>query len=225
MFVMQDIMRTRVKICGLTRGEDVGAAVQAGADAIGLVLYPGSKRAVSLEQAQQLRQAVPAFVSVVALLVNASPDNVQAVIDQVRPDVLQFHGDETPQDCQRYGHRYIRAFRIGGPRMQTPQEVLDAARQYPDAAGWLFDTYSAGYGGSGVAFDHSLLANVLASDQARPVILAGGLDDALMADTVGRVRPYAVDVSSGVEAAPGIKSADKIRAFIQAVRAADSAGV
>lgn len=214
-------MRTRVKICGLTRDEDVRAAVSAGADAIGLVFYPGSKRAVTVEQACRLRQCVPAFVSVAALFVNAAPHEIQSVLEQVKPDLLQFHGDETPEDCRRYGHRYMRAFRTGGPGMNSARQVLEAALQYPDAAGWLFDTYSEGYGGSGVAFDHHLLDDVLRSEQARPVILAGGLKEEVMAHTLQQVRPYAVDVSSGVESAPGIKQADKIRAFIQAVRAAD----
>ena len=214
-------MRTRVKICGLTCVDDVNAAVQAGADAIGLVFYPGSKRAVTIEQARLLRAKVPAFVSVAALFVNAAPTDVQAVIDRVQPDVLQFHGDETPDYCRQFGRRYMRAFRMGGPGMDSAAKVLAEAQQYPDAAGWLFDTYSAGYGGSGEVFDHGLLADVLASEQSQPVILAGGLNDALMANTLRQVRPYAVDVSSGVETAPGVKSGDKIRAFIRAVRKAD----
>lgn len=215
-------MRTRVKICGLTRAQDVKAAVQAGADAIGLVFYPGSKRAVTLEQARQLRQHVPAFVSVVALFVNADPDHVRAVIEHVQPDLLQFHGDESPETCMAYGHRYMRAFRIGGPQMDTAENVLKAAQNYPDAAAWLFDTYSAGYGGSGVAFDHRLLAAVQASGQARPIVLAGGLDDASIGDAMHQSRPYAVDVSSGVEDSPGIKNEQRIRSFIHAVHDADA---
>lgn len=215
-------MRTRVKICGLTRIEDVHAAVQAGADAIGLVFYSKSKRAVTLEQAHVLRQAVPAFVSVTALFVNADPQFVEAVIKQVQPDVLQFHGDESSESCRSYGHRYMRAFRIGGAQMQTTEQVLRATQPYQDAAAWLFDTFSTGYGGSGVAFDHGLLADVQASGQSRPLVLAGGLDAGTVGDAVKAVRPYAVDVSSGVEVSPGIKSAQQIQAFIQAVRAADA---
>lgn len=214
--------RTRVKICGLTRCEDVQAAVQAGADAIGLVFYPDSKRAVSIEQARLLRQAVPAFVSVVALFVNADSADVRAVIEQVQPDLLQFHGDETPEVCRAYGRRYMRAFRIGGPAMETPAQVRAATLTYPDAAAWLFDTYSTGYGGSGVSFDHDLLASVQGSEQSRPVVLAGGLDAATVGDAIRAVRPYAVDVSSGVETSAGIKSAERIQAFIQAVRQADA---
>lgn len=213
--------RTRVKICGLTRTGDVQSAVQAGADAIGLVFYEGSKRAVSIEQGRVLRQAVPAFVDVVALFVNADPDHVQAVIDQVQPDLLQFHGNESPPACQGYGRRYMRAFHVGGPGMDSAGHVLEAALAYPDAAAWLFDTYSTGYGGSGVAFDHSLLAAAQASGQARPVVLAGGLDASSVGEAVHAVRPYAVDVSSGVEASPGIKSAQRIYDFIRAVRRAD----
>lgn len=214
-------MRTRVKICGLTRPQDVQAAVQAGADAIGLVFYPGSKRAVTLEQARQLRQHVPAFVNVVALFVNADPDHVRAVIEHVQPDLLQFHGDESPETCMAYGHRYMRAFRIGGPQMDTAENVLKAVQDYPDAAAWLFDTHSAGYGGSGVAFDHRLLAAVQASGHGRPIVLAGGLDDASIGDAIHQSRPYAVDVSSGVEDSPGIKNEQRIRSFIQAAHDAD----
>ena len=221
--MMPEYMRTRVKICGLTRPQDVQAAVQAGADAIGLVFYPGSKRAVTVEQARQLRQRVPAFVNVAALFVNADPDDVRTVIDQVQPDVLQFHGDESPETCAGYGRRYIRAFRIGGPQMDTAERVLQAALEYPDAAAWLFDTYSAGYGGSGMSFDRRLLAAVRTSEQARPIVLAGGLNGLSVADAIQQLHPYAVDVSSGVEASPGIKSEDLIRAFIMAVDQADKA--
>lgn len=221
-FTMPDTMRTRVKICGLTRIQDVHAAVRAGADAVGLVFYPGSKRAVTIDQARELRQHVPAFVSVVALFVNAEPDYVHQVIQHVQPDLLQFHGDESPDACAAYGHRYMRAFRIGGPQMDSADLVLQAALQYPDAAAWLFDTYSAGYGGSGVAFDHGLLAAVSASPVARPIVLAGGLDATSVADAVIPLRPYAVDVSSGVESSAGIKSESRIRAFVQAVRDGDA---
>lgn len=216
-----DRRRTRVKICGLTRQEDVHAAVQAGADAIGLVFYADSKRAVSIEQARGLVQGLPAFISVVALFVNADSAYVRAVIDQVQPDLLQFHGNETPEVCRAYGRRYMRAFPIGGPGMETAEQVLGAAQAYPDAAAWLFDTYSSGYGGSGVAFDHGLLSSVRGSSQARPVVLAGGLDALTVDAAVRTARPYAVDVSSGVEASAGIKSAQRIQAFIQAVRQAD----
>src|SRR5690625_1024391 len=135
---MQDAVRTRVKICGLTRQEDVQAAVQAGADAVGFVFYADSKRAVSLEQARALRRHLPAFVSAVALFVNADPDYVKAIIKHVQPDVLQFHGDETPESCSAFGHPYMRAFRIGGQGMETPQQVCRSAMAYLDASAWLF---------------------------------------------------------------------------------------
>ena len=216
---MTNAQRTRVKVCGLTRPEDVAAAVQAGVDAIGLVFYPSSKRAVSLSQASRLRNAVPPFVSVTALFVNAAVEQVQAVIDQVAPDVLQFHGDEEPEYCEGFGKRYIRAFRVGAPGLDTPTSLLDECRRYASATAWLFDSYSAGYGGSGHAFDAQLLSKVSSATDSRPVILAGGLTVATVADSIRAVRPYAVDVSSGVESAPGIKSPEKIAAFLQSVAA------
>jgi len=214
-------MRTRVKICGLTREADIASAVQAGADAIGFVFYPGSKRYVAPAQAGLLRRAVPAFVDVVALFVNPDPADVQAVLDQVGPDLLQFHGDESPHDCARYGTRFLRAFRAGAPGLDTADTLAAACRAYGQASGWLFDSYSAGYGGSGQAFDHTLLAGVRADAQARPIVLSGGLTAASVGPAIEAIRPWAVDVSSGVESAPGQKSPDKIRALIDAVRQAD----
>src|SRR3546814_329512 len=211
--------RTRVKICGLTRPEDIDAAVQAGTDAIGFVFHAPSKRAVNLEQARALRQRVPAFVSVTALFVNAPENEVRAVIDRVQPDLLQFHGDESPEYCASFERRYLRAFRVGGPELNTPLAVLEACRRYPSASAWLFDSYSAGYGGSGLAFDIDLLSELRQARDSRPLILAGGLKPETLAQLVRQVRPYAVDVSSGVESAPGIKSADKINAFMQALQA------
>ncbi|CFP69765.1 N-(5'-phosphoribosyl)anthranilate isomerase [Bordetella pertussis] len=200
-------MRTRVKICGLTREQDIASAVQAGADAIGFVFYPASKRHVDPARAAQLRREVPAFVDVVALFVNPRPDEVQAVLDHVAPDLLQFHGDETPQDCGRYGRRYLRAFRAGAPGLDSAAGLAAACRQYADAAGWLFDSYSAGYGGSGQG--------------SCAIVLAGGLHPGNVADAVRAVRPWAVDVSSGVEDAPGIKSAGKIRQLMAAIKSVD----
>lgn len=213
--------RTRVKICGLTRAGDVAAAVQAGADAIGLVFYPASARFVSLGQAHSLRAAVPAFVDVVALFVNATREQVQAVIDQVRPDLLQFHGDESPDFCASFHHRYLRAFRLGAPDLDSPEAVLHTCRQFGGAVGWLFDSYSPGYGGSGRTLDPALLQAVRRSPDSRPIILAGGMNPASVAASVQLVQPYAVDVSSGVESSPGIKSAEKIQAFIRAVSEQD----
>lgn len=209
--------RVRVKICGLTRIEDVHASVRAGADAVGLVFYSKSARAVSLLQARKLRDAVPVFVDVVALFVNATRAEVQDVIDQIGPDLLQFHGDESPDFCAGFGRRYIRAFRLGGSQLASSDAVLENARRYSSAAGWLFDSYSSGYGGSGLAFDASLLRGVQSAQDGPPLILSGGLKPPTVASLIESVRPYAVDVSSGVEASPGIKSAEKIKAFIDAV--------
>lgn len=214
--------RTRVKICGLTRPDDIDAVVAAGADAIGFVMYPGSKRAVSIDAARLLRRRVPAFVNVVTLFVNADPADVHRTIDLVQPDLLQFHGDESPDYCASFGHRYLRAFRVGGPGTETAPAVRQACEAYPHASGWLFDSYSAGYGGSGLAFDPLLLDQVSRSPNTPALILAGGLTPATVTESIAALHPFAVDVSSGVEQAPGVKSADKIRAFLAAVARADA---
>ncbi len=212
--------RTRVKICGLTRPEDIQCAVQAGTDAIGLVFYPPSSRYVTLDQASRLRACVPALVSTVALFVNAEPTEVRTVLDRVGPDLLQFHGDESPEYCSQFGHRYWKAFRVGGPGLQTPAAVLAACRRFPDAAGWLFDSYSTGYGGSGLALDPELLLAIARAPDCRPVILSGGLTPESVHASIHDLHPFAVDVSSGVEVSGGIKSAEKIHAFMDAVRSA-----
>tara|TARA_R110000851_G_scaffold333421_2_gene513042 strand:+ start:104505 stop:105161 length:657 start_codon:yes stop_codon:yes gene_type:complete len=209
--------RTRVKICGLTRAEDVSAAVAAGADAVGLVFYPPSSRYVSPENARLLRSQVPAMVSVVALFVNASSDQVKHIIDEVQPDILQFHGDESPEACEQYRHRYMKAFRVGAPGLDTPQAVLDTCRRYDSASAWLFDSYSDGYGGSGKQFDLGLLEAVTANSGSRAVVLAGGLNSDTVGAAIQRAQPFAVDVSSGVESSGGVKCASKIRAFMQTV--------
>ncbi|WP_124081717.1 phosphoribosylanthranilate isomerase [Pigmentiphaga humi] len=211
--------RTRIKICGLTREQDVEAAVAAGADAIGLVFYPPSKRALAPARAAELRRLVPPFVDVVALFVNAAEAEVRAVLEQVRPDLLQFHGDETPAQCERYGHRYLKAFRVGGPGTETSQALLKSCEPYGSAAGWLFDSHSEGYGGSGRVFDWSLLGNA----SVRPVVLSGGLHAENVVQAIASVRPFAVDVSSGVEQSAGIKCADRIARFVARVAEADTA--
>lgn len=215
------ITRTRVKLCGFTRPEDARAAVAVGADALGMVFFSKSRRAITIAQAKAIRETVPAFVNVVALFVNPDPDYVEEVIEKVSPDLLQFHGTESPRACERYGRRYMRAFRVGGPGMETREEVLEECRRYSSASAWLFDSFSAGYGGSGEGFDLSLLGAVRNAPDARPMVLAGGLAPDNVADSIRRLRPYAVDVSSGIEEAPGIKSADQMSAFIAAVRGAD----
>lgn len=214
--------RTRVKICGLTRVQDITAAAAAGVDALGFVFYPESSRALTLEQAVDLRQAVPAFVDLVALFVNASASQVQDVIDRVGPDYLQFHGDETPEFCASFGRRYLRAFRVGAPGLDTAHGLLKDCQRYGEASAWLFDSYSAAYGGSGKGFDTGLLSEVQAYSHSAPMILAGGLDAQTLAHRVTKLRPYAVDVSSGVETSPAIKCQEKIQAFMAAIQDADS---
>lgn len=209
-------MHVRSKICGITRVQDALAAVEAGADAIGLVFYAKSPRAVSVEQAAAIVQALPPFVTCVGLFVNMARDDVQAVLQRVPLDLLQFHGDESPVDCEGYGRPYIKALRV------RPGEDLAATMAlYAGARGILLDTFVEGVpGGTGAAFDWSLVP----PDVAKPIILAGGLEASNVAAAIRQVRPYAVDVSGGVEASKGIKDADKIRAFVQAVRNAQCDG-
>ena len=203
-------MRTRVKICGITRIEDALAAARAGADAIGLVFEPKSPRCVKPDQALSIVRALPPFVTVVGLFVNAAPDTVETILGRVPLDLLQFHGDETPEQCRRYHRPYIKAIHMR-PEVNLPEQ----ARRYTDAEGLLLDTAAANVaGGSGEAFDWSLVPSGL----DKPVILAGGLTPENVAEAVRKVRPFAVDVSSGVEQAKGIKDAAKISAFIEAVR-------
>lgn len=206
-------MRTRIKICGLTREQDIDACVDAGADAIGFVFYAKSKRCLTVARAAELRKRVPAFVSVVALFVNATREEVRAVQTEVQPELLQFHGDESPEECRSYGQRYMKAFRVGGPGLETAADVLAACRQYDDAAAWLFDSYTAQYGGSGVAFDSALLDDVLAADDARAVVLSGGLKVETVGQVVQQLKPWGVDVSSGVEDSPGMKDRRRISEF------------
>jgi phosphoribosylanthranilate isomerase len=203
-------MRTRVKICGITRIEDATAAARAGADAIGLVFEPKSPRYVKPDQAQAIMRALPPFVTVVGLFVNAAPDTVETVLNRVPLDLLQFHGDETPEQCRRYHRPYIKAI-----HMRADVNLHDQAHRYADAEGLLLDTAAANVaGGSGQTFDWSLVP----ADPGKPVILAGGLTPENVAEAVRKVRPFAVDVSSGVEQSKGIKDAQKISAFIEAVR-------
>jgi phosphoribosylanthranilate isomerase len=205
--------RTRIKICGLTREADVDAAVDAGADAIGLVLYTRSPRALSIERAAALARRLPPFVTPVLLFVNAQPTEVARALEEIPNALLQFHGDETPQQCREPRRAYVRAVRMG------PQtDLLDSARRYADAQALLLDAHVEGYGGSGKVFDWSL---VLPGVACR-VVLSGGLNPANVIDGISRVRPWAVDVSSGVESGKGIKDALLMRRFCDAVRAADA---
>ncbi|MEK0418047.1 MAG: hypothetical protein RI949_2053 [Pseudomonadota bacterium] len=204
---------TRIKICGLTREPDVDAAVQAGAHAIGFVLYAKSPRAVTAARAGQLAQRLPPFVTPVLLFVNATPQEISEGLAAVPHALVQFHGDETPDQCQAVGRAYLRAV-----RMQAHTNLLDWAHRYSLAQALLLDAHVDGYGGGGKSFDWSLVP----SDVPLPVVLSGGLNPANVTDGVLRVRPWAVDVSSGVESAKGIKDAGLMRRFCEAVRQADA---
>jgi phosphoribosylanthranilate isomerase len=207
-------MRTRVKICGITRVEDALAAAGAGADAIGLVFYARSPRAVAIEQARAIVAALPPFVSVVGLFVDARPEAVRAVLDALPIDLLQFHGDECSADCSGFGRPYLKAI-----SMRADLDVNAYARAYPDAAGFLLDAHQDGVpGGTGQRFDWAQVPR----DFERPLILAGGLEPGNVAAAIRRVRPYGVDVSSGVELSKGIKDAAKISAFLTEVQRVDT---
>lgn len=206
-------MRTRVKICGITRGVDAAAAVAAGADAIGLVFYVGSPRNVSLEQAAEIAAQVSAFVTVTGLFVNAEPAFVDTVLDQVPLGLLQFHGNEPAAQCRRFGLPYVKAVGIDG---LTDFERFAAV--YHDAAGLLLDSHGSGeVGGTGRTFDWKRFPRT----SAIPLILAGGLKPENVAEAIQAVRPYAVDLSSGVESAPGIKDGGRIRMLMNEVKRVD----
>jgi phosphoribosylanthranilate isomerase len=202
-------MRTRVKICGITRIEDAMAAAQAGADAIGFVFDPKSPRHVHPDQALKIARSLPPYVTIVGLFVNAAPDTIEGVLSHVPLDLIQFHGNEKPEQCRRYHRSYIKAI-----HMKPDVDLREMARLYGDATGLLLDTYVADVaGGSGQAFDW----NRIPRDLGKPVVLAGGLTPENVAAAVRKVRPFAVDVSSGVEQSKGIKDAKKISDFIDAV--------
>jgi phosphoribosylanthranilate isomerase len=216
--------RTRIKLCGLTRPEDIRAAVAAGADAIGLVFYPPSPRHVSAEQAARLLKELPAFISSVGLFVNADLDQVRQVLATAPISMLQFHGDETPEQCagiaEAVGRPFLRALRI---RPETKSaDLLESALHYRGAsplfAGLLLDTWSDAYGGTGKVFDWSLIP----AEIAHQAVLSGGLNVQNVTDAVRRIRPHAVDVSSGIEASKGVKDSALMQAFANAVRAGDS---
>ena len=205
--------RTRIKICGLTRETDVDQAVAAGADAIGFVMYAKSPRAVSASRAGDLAARLPPFVTPVLLFVNASAVELASALAAVPNAVLQFHGDEDRAACEAPGRAFLRV-----ARMAPGFDLLNFAAQHPLAQALLLDAHLEAYGGGGKVFDWSLIpANV-----PRPVVLSGGLSPANVIDGVLRVRPWAVDVSSGVEASKGIKDAKLMRQFCDAVREADA---
>jgi phosphoribosylanthranilate isomerase len=215
--------RTRIKICGLTRVEDVQAAVAAGADAIGFVFYPKSPRYVTPEQAQALIAVVPPFITCTGLFVNASPEEVAAIVKVAPVSLVQLHGDETVAQSAAIaaacGRQFLRVFRVKPDTL--PSDLLEYEQQCRAASplftSLLLDTYVDAYGGAGKGFDWSLIPK----DLAPRVVLSGGLSVHNATDAVVRVRPYAVDISSGVEASKGIKDACKIAAFVAAVRAGD----
>ena len=204
--------RTRIKICGFTREADVDEAIEAGVDALGFVLYPKSARAVSLARAAELIGRLPPFVMPVLLFVNASPSELRAATEALPQALLQFHGDETPAQCEAAGRPFIRA-----AGMAEGVDLLDFAQRYASAQALLLDAPVEGYGGGGKVFDWSRIPPSV----PLPVVLSGGLNPANVTDGVLHVRPFAVDVSSGVEVSKGVKSGPLMRRFCKAVREAD----
>jgi phosphoribosylanthranilate isomerase len=201
---------TRIKICGITRELDLQAVIDNGADAFGLVFYEKSPRHVGLQQAEKIIRAAKPFVTVVGLFVNPTVDYVREVLAQVSLDVLQFHGEEPPEFCAQFGKPYLKAVRV-----KIGVDLVQYAIRYAGAQGLLLDAYIEGtHGGTGESFDWALIPN----DLPLPVILSGGLHAGNVAEAIKQVRPYAVDVSSGVETAKGIKDAAKVVAFIKAVK-------
>ena len=207
------MQRTRVKICGITRPQDAAAVVEQGADALGLVFYPPSPRAVTIEQAQRVVAEVPAFVTVTALFVNPSVEQVQSTIDNVRIDLLQFHGDEDDAFCRQFNRPYIKALRV-----RQASDLVASCLRFPDSLAILLDSYKPGIpGGTGETFDWSLIP----AELPKPLILAGGLECDNVTQAIQQTNPFAVDVSGGVESAKGIKDDNLIAEFMHEVCRAD----
>ncbi|KPN72415.1 phosphoribosylanthranilate isomerase [Neisseria sp. 83E34] len=203
-------MTIRTKICGFTRAEDARAAAELGADAVGLVFFEGSKRHVSVEQAQEIVRVLPPFVSVVALFVNETQERIRQILAQVPIDMIQFHGDEPAEFCRLFDRPYLKAVRV-----RNAGDIAAAATAYPDARAVLFDAHIEGeYGGTGHSFDWNMLPAGLDGYW----ILSGGLNPENICQALRITGAQAVDVSSGVESAPGIKSREKMAAFLEAVR-------
>ena len=203
-------MRTRVKICGITRAQDAIKAVEFGADAIGLVFYGKSPRAISIDDARAIIQKIPPFITVVGLFVDPSPKDVAAVLHRVSLDLLQFHGDELPSECSAYGKPYIKAI-----KMREGDDIAAQVARYTSARGILLDTYDPKVpGGTGRVFDWNRIPKGL----DKPIILAGGLTPENVWQAITKVRPFAVDVSGGVEADKGIKDVEKMAAFMRGVQ-------
>ena len=208
------MMRTRIKICGLTRPQDVAAAGRLGVDAVGFVCYERSARFVPTERLASLTAELAPFITPVLLFVNAARAQIERALQEVPQALLQFHGGESHRDCAGFGRAYLRAVAIG-----ENVDLLDWERQFPSARALLADAPSAAFGGSGRVFDWSRLPAV--QQRSRPLILAGGLDGSNVGAAIHAARPYGVDVSSGVETEPGVKSETLMRDFVDAVRAAD----
>jgi phosphoribosylanthranilate isomerase len=203
-------MAVRVKICGISRNEDLSTACAAGADALGFVFYAKSPRNLSIEQAESLVKALPPFVQSVGLFVDAEPGFVRAVLEAVPLDLLQFHGGETPEYCRQFGRPYLKAVRV-----RPGVDLVKYASDFSDARALLLDAFVPGVpGGTGERFDWRLIPAGL----NKPIILSGGLNPDNVVEAVQTVQPWAVDVSSGVESAPGIKDAAKVAAFIERAR-------
>jgi len=210
------VSRTRIKICGITCENDAQVAVRAGADALGLVFYPPSPRYVSLDQAAAIARNIPPFVTVVALFVDADVSWIESVLSNVRIDLLQFHGQETCSDCERFQRPYIKALRVTSASVLTHDMAA-----YSSARGFLLDTYSQSLpGGTGQTFDWSLFPQ----QSEKPLILAGGLTPNNVGQAIAVTRPFAVDVSGGVEQTKGIKSPQLIEQFIAGVKRVDTEG-
>jgi phosphoribosylanthranilate isomerase len=206
-------MRTRIKICGITRMQDARCAVNEGADALGFIFWPPSPRYIRPLDVRPIARSVGAFVSTVGVFVNPTQHEVRHVIEESGISTLQFHGEEAPDFCGGFGLPYIKGFKVG-----EGGDLIKSVPQYAEAAGWLFDAFDPRLvGGTGATFDWNLIPR----DLARPLVLSGGLNAGNVGEAIRRVHPFAVDVSSGVEAAKGIKDAAKIAAFIQGVRNAD----
>ncbi len=206
-------MRTRVKICGITRVEDAVSAVNAGADAIGLVFYAQSPRFVTIEQAQKIVAAIPPFVSVVGLFVNAPKTEIESISSQVHLDILQFHGDETSSECEQIKLPYYKAIRV-----KADTNLLQCEVEFNSAKALLLDAHSeSAFGGTGQTFDW----NLIPKNMTKPVILAGGLTAENVGLAIKQVQPYAVDVSGGVESTKRIKDVAKIAAFMRGVNNAN----
>ncbi|MCY7387353.1 MAG: phosphoribosylanthranilate isomerase [Burkholderiales bacterium] len=211
------MLRTRIKICGITRVEDALCAANTGADAIGLIFYAASPRAVTIEQAAAISSVLPPFVSTVALFVNAAAEEVNEVIGRLRPAILQFHGDESASFCAQFDMPYLKAVRVGAG--MATEDLLECAKKFSAARALLFDTMAHGlYGGSGESFDWNLIPEQM-RDRA---VLSGGLHPENVAGAIRLIRPWAVDVSSGVEASKGVKDHAKVRKFNEEVRNADA---